>query len=129
MESAGRAADKIMSEVDTFDAGYITFFPSSGNSIQNERGLGETMRGPNQMQGLKIEKRIPLDGPKRASGQRQDPKAGKKVSLLNKTNGSTEGEHRTHLWLSTNTSASKPPAQGPNVKAGVKLENRAKEGE
>jgi len=59
IESAGRAADKFLGEVDTFDAGYITFFPSSGNSIQNDRSLGETIKGTTQMQGIKIEKRIP----------------------------------------------------------------------
>lgn len=111
VDSAGRTAEKIISESDTFDAGYITFFPTSGNSIQNERSLGDTMKGSNQMQGLKIEKRIPLDGPKRASGQRQDQKTGKKVNFLNKTNGSTEGDvNRGHLWLAQNTSIQLKPA-------------------
>jgi hypothetical protein len=76
IENAAYSADKILGEVDTFEAGYITFFPSSGNSIKNDRSLGETMKGSNQMQGMKIEKRLPSDGQgqnvKRISGQRQD---------------------------------------------------------
>jgi hypothetical protein len=52
-----------LGEVDTFEAGYITFFPSSGNSIKNDRSLGETIKGSNPMQGMKIEKRLPSDGP------------------------------------------------------------------
>ena len=106
IETAAHQAEKILGEVDTFEAGYITFFPSSGNSIKNDRSLGETIKGSNPMQGMKIEKRLPSDGPgqivkrisgqrqedvKRNSGQRQDAKGGKK--MLNKTNGSTEGDN------------------------------------
>jgi hypothetical protein len=59
IETAVNSADKILGQNDTFDAGYITFFPSSGNSIQNDRSLGDTTKGGNQMQGIKIEKRLP----------------------------------------------------------------------